>query len=87
MDINPLFVFALAGIAELYRRLVHRDFEAAGLITVCAIAGAILGHFVTTLGMDWFTGLLGGFTASGLITVVGAVRGKSAPTPTTLTER
>jgi hypothetical protein len=85
MEFNPLLLAAIAGITELYRRLIHRDFEAAGLIAVAAVSGAVLSHFA--LAANWFDGMLAGFSASGLISIVGSVARKSSPVPTTLTER
>jgi len=69
---NALLVAALAGVTELYKRLVAKDFATAGLIAVASLAGAILAPAAGE--MDWFAGMLAGFAASGVVTVVSYVR-------------
>ncbi len=71
--------FAIAGVVELYNRLVAKDWKTAGTIAVAGIAGAVLSHFVGG-SVSWFTGLLIGFSASGLISTVQHFGSPSAPT-------
>lgn len=60
--------FAIAGIVELYSRLVDKDFKTAGVIAVAGLAGAVLAPQVGDI--TWFIGMLVGFSASGLISTV-----------------
>lgn len=69
MDFSNLFlVAALAGVVELYKRIVDGDYKTAGLVAVAALAGALLAPQAGNI--TWFVGMLYGFSASGVITTL-----------------
>lgn len=75
MDFTNLYlVAALAGIVELYSRLVEKDWKTAGVIAVAGLAGALLAPHAPGTDFGWFVGMLYGFSASGVITTVSHLR-------------
>lgn len=71
---NLYLIAALAGVTELYKRLVDSDYKAAGLIAVAAVAGGALAPYAGDL--TWFVGMLYGFSAAGVITTASYVGNK-----------
>lgn len=58
--------FVVISIVELIKRLYRKDFESVVIIAVSGIVGAIFAPYAGNI--SWFSGLLIGFSASGLIT-------------------
>ncbi len=78
-NIDPLKVamlsFAITGFVKLVDSLFDGDYRAASKIAVSAVAGSFLSQFI---GLDWFTGLVIGFSASGVITTLSYLGSRSA---------
>jgi uncharacterized membrane protein YoaK (UPF0700 family) len=80
MEIAAPFIFAVAGFTELYRRLVAKDWQTAGVIAVAALAGAVAGHFGVYEVPNVATGIIWGFAASGVITTLSHLGNRTVPT-------
>lgn len=65
--------FAVVGFVQLAISLIDRNWRAAVIIAVSAISGAIFGSQIGNI--SWFTGMLIGLNASGLITTATRVGG------------
>lgn len=75
MELTNIYLIpAVAGVVELYKRLVNKDYKTAGLIAVAAASGAILAPLVPDANLGWYVGMLYGFSASGVITTVSYFR-------------
>lgn len=77
-----ILVTVVAGVTELYGRLIAKDFKTAGRIGVAVITGMLIG---LQYGLDVPGGLAAGFVAPGAIAVLSRFGNKSEPTPQTLT--
>lgn len=71
METTPIFlVLAIAGFVEFMRRLHLKDYLAAITIAGAAILGALAGWFGAPGVPDVWNGIVGGLSASGLITAL-----------------
>ena len=71
-NIDPVALAALGlaviGIVELIKRLFDRDFRAAVIIGGSAVVGAVFAPYAGDI--SWFSGMLVGLQASGLVTTI-----------------
>jgi hypothetical protein len=76
IDGSALATLTLAVISfvELYKRLIDKDWKVAGIIAVSGLSGAVFASQVGDL--TWFTGMLIGFSGSGVITTASYLGGK-----------
>ncbi len=72
METLGTLAFAVVGSVEFVRRIYNKDYESATIILVAAIVGAVLGPQVQ---VTWFTGLVTGLSASGIVTAVSKING------------
>ncbi len=59
----------VAAVVEFLRRLKANDFWAAGTIACAGVVGAVVGYLHLVAGVDTLHGVIGGLSASGLITI------------------
>ena len=71
-----LLTFAVIGIVRIYTAIVEKDYHTAGKIAVAGAAGALFAPFVVDI--NWFTGMLIGFSASGVVTTASYFGSRSA---------
>lgn len=75
----------IAGITELINRLRAKDFWVAFTILTSAVVGGLLAAL--QFDASAVSGVLAGFTASGVITTVGSIGNKSAAVESTVVSR
>jgi len=78
---NVLLVATIAGITELQKRIRAKDWDVAFTIAFAAIVGALFGYNNYAGIPDVVTGIVAGFGASGVVTVVGSFGNRSQPSP------
>lgn len=58
----------IAGVVQLIKKAVDRDFRSVAIIGGAAVAGGVLGYFGTD-GLTIPLGIMLGFATSGLVTI------------------
>lgn len=71
----------VAGVVELYSRVVAKDFRVVGKIVVALVAGTLIG---VNYGLDFATAVAVGFIAPGGISILGHFGNKSTPAPSSI---
>lgn len=85
ITVASVFVLtAVAGATELVRRIWKRDYEAATVISISALIGALAGVFLVD-GLTVTSGIIAGLSASGLITTLQKTGSGASPEPTSVT--
>jgi len=70
-----LIVGAVAGAVELIRRVFEKDWKAVATIIAAGLVGGLLSLF-PEIGFTFLTGVIGGLSASGFITIGQSVGSK-----------
>ena len=65
---SPLIITIVAGFVEMVKALFDRNFRVAVIVAVSGIVGGVLGAFAIE-GLNFWYGLMAGFSASGAITI------------------
>lgn len=82
-----LLAAVLAGATEMITRLRAKDYWVVATIATSAIIGGLFGYFNIEGLPNVVTGIAAGFGVSGVLKAIGTVGNKSAPAPSTLTEK
>lgn len=76
----------IAGVTELLNRLRAKDYWVAATVATSALIGLLFG-VLEVEGLTAVTGLAAGFGVSGAFSGIGMVKGRSTPTPSTITKK
>lgn len=77
-----MLITIVAGVTELYARVIARDWKTVGKIVVAVVTATLIG---LDFGLEFVQALAVGFIPSGTLTVLGKFGNKSEATPTTVT--
>lgn len=75
---------AVMGATELITRLRAKDLWVVATIVTSAVIG---GLFALYYKVDFISGVVAGFSASGFLKALGSVGNKSTPAPSSITEK